>query len=168
MEAGAETSFRSRQRGRSLRSIICPSADAGSLPQSLYAATDDTMSILSTTRPRTAATTRPEPFLLAHILPHLLAPFPTALPPLVLSRSAQEAVHFLSLSPDSDEYWTLGRKDSQVALRRQELIEGPSVLAIRSGTEIVLIPVNSEQPGTPMISSCLRPSTLTTRKSSAL
>ncbi|BGP54934.1 hypothetical protein JCM8202_003444 [Rhodotorula sphaerocarpa] len=81
------------------------------------------MSILSTTRPRTAATTRPEPFLLAHILPHLLAPFPTALPPLVLSRSAQEAVHFLSLSPDSDEYWTLGRKDSQVALRRQELIE---------------------------------------------
>ncbi|GAA5876617.1 hypothetical protein JCM3774_006001 [Rhodotorula dairenensis] len=73
--------------------------------------------------PPTPAATRPEPFLLAAVLPHLVSPFPTRLPPAVLSRSAQEAIHFLSLDPENEAYWTLGRKDDAVALRRRELTE---------------------------------------------
>lgn len=76
----------------------------------------------------TPATTRPEPFLLGSVLPHLLSPFPTRLPPAYLSRSAQEAIHFLSLDPENEAYWTLGRKDDDVASRRRELIEGGSLV----------------------------------------
>ncbi|POY72296.1 hypothetical protein BMF94_4598 [Rhodotorula taiwanensis] len=78
---------------------------------------------MATSERPTAKSTRPTPFLLSSLLPHLLSPFPTALPPTYLSRSTQEAAHFLSLDPDNDAYWTLGRNDQQVALKRRELVE---------------------------------------------
>ncbi|GAA5986131.1 hypothetical protein JCM10908_006423 [Rhodotorula pacifica] len=80
---------------------------------------------MSASRPhRSPAATRPEPFLLSSVVPHLLSPFPTrGLPPTHLSRSAQEAIHFLSIDPDNEAYWTLGRKDDEVVVRRRELIE---------------------------------------------
>ncbi|GAA5843032.1 hypothetical protein JCM9279_001836 [Rhodotorula babjevae] len=71
---------------------------------------------------RTASSTPPEPFLLG-ILHHLLSPFPSPLPPALLSHTTRQAIHYLSVSPDDEAYWTCGRKDDQVALRRQELVE---------------------------------------------
>ncbi|GJN92458.1 hypothetical protein Rhopal_005488-T1 [Rhodotorula paludigena] len=71
---------------------------------------------------RTAATVPPEPFLLS-ILPLLLAPFPSPLPTALLSQAASQAIHYLSVSPDDEAYWTLGRQDEAVALKRRELIE---------------------------------------------
>ncbi|GAA6000655.1 uncharacterized protein JCM10292_000530 [Rhodotorula paludigena] len=71
---------------------------------------------------RTAATVPPEPFLLS-ILPLLLAPFPSPLPRALLSQAASQAIHYLSVSPDDEAYWTLGRQDEAVALKRRELIE---------------------------------------------
>lgn len=72
---------------------------------------------------RTASSTPPEPFLLS-ILHHLLSPFPSPLTPALLSQTTRQALHYLSVPPDDEAYWTCGRKDDQVALRRQELVEG--------------------------------------------
>ncbi|TNY23301.1 hypothetical protein DMC30DRAFT_444537 [Rhodotorula diobovata] len=74
------------------------------------------------TSDRTAASTPPEPFLLG-ILHLVLSPFPAPLPPALLSQTTRQAIHYLSISPDEDSYWTCGRNDQQVALRRRELIE---------------------------------------------
>ncbi|GAA5922052.1 hypothetical protein JCM3775_003476 [Rhodotorula graminis] len=80
---------------------------------------------MSNNRPpsaRSASSTPPEPFLLS-ILHHLLSPFPSPLPPALLSQTSRQAIHYLSISADDEVYWTCGRKDDQVALRRQELVE---------------------------------------------
>ncbi|GAA5975013.1 hypothetical protein JCM11641_006802 [Rhodosporidiobolus odoratus] len=64
----------------------------------------------------------PQPFLLS-ILPILLSPFPSPLPPILLANPARQAIHYLALKPEDEAYWTTGTQDEEVTTRRRELVE---------------------------------------------
>ncbi|BGP18592.1 hypothetical protein JCM10213_002120 [Rhodosporidiobolus nylandii] len=68
----------------------------------------------------------PQPFLL-QILPLLLSPFPSPLPPLLLSNPARQAIHYLGLRPEDDAYWTAGTRNEAVVARRRELVEAGDI-----------------------------------------
>ncbi|GAA6046977.1 hypothetical protein JCM3770_003460 [Rhodotorula araucariae] len=80
------------------------------------------MAALPSPSARNASSTPPEPFLLG-ILHLLLAPFASPLPPALLSQTTRQAIHYLSIAPDDETYWTCGRRDEGVSRRRRELIE---------------------------------------------
>ncbi|GAA6011122.1 hypothetical protein JCM11491_006734 [Sporobolomyces phaffii] len=71
---------------------------------------------------------------LTTLVPFLFSPDDSlALPPSLVSKPALQAHHYLSLSPADDRYWTLGSKDSQVALARREIVESGEVDSIELG-----------------------------------
>ncbi|BGP26415.1 hypothetical protein JCM10295v2_005368 [Rhodotorula toruloides] len=72
------------------------------------------------------STTPPLSFLVP-LLALILSADPIALPRTLLAQSAQQAVHYLGLTPEDEEYWTLGRKDEEVSRLRRELVEAGSV-----------------------------------------
>lgn len=72
---------------------------------------------------RAPAETPPLSFLVP-LLPLILSADPINLPRTLLAQSAQQAAHYLGLTAEDDEYWTLGRKDEEVSRLRREVVEG--------------------------------------------
>ncbi|BGO93594.1 hypothetical protein NBRC10512_004138 [Rhodotorula toruloides] len=75
---------------------------------------------------RAPAETPPLSFLVP-LLPLILSADPINLPRTLLAQSAQQAAHYLGLTAEDDEYWTLGRKDEEVSRLRREVVEAGSL-----------------------------------------
>ncbi|BGP34044.1 hypothetical protein JCM10296v2_005859 [Rhodotorula toruloides] len=75
---------------------------------------------------RAPSETLPLAFLVP-LLPLVLSPVPINLPRTLLAQSAQQAAHYLGLTAEDEEYWTLGRKDEDVSRLRRELVEAGSL-----------------------------------------
>ncbi|GAA5876899.1 hypothetical protein JCM16303_006326 [Sporobolomyces ruberrimus] len=61
---------------------------------------------------------------LTTLVPFLFSPDDALSPtPSFISKPTLQAIHYLSLTPEDDRYWTLGNKDSEVLLARREIVE---------------------------------------------
>ncbi|GAA6046347.1 hypothetical protein NBRC10513_002322 [Rhodotorula toruloides] len=78
-------------------------------------------------RPQRAPSETPPLAFLVPLLPLIFSADPINLPRTLLAQSAQQATHYLGLTAEDEEYWTLGRKDEEVSRLRRELVEAGSL-----------------------------------------